>query len=42
VTYPYQNWDRIGCVMTVANTREQAEFLADNYVSQVQLKIASH
>jgi biotin carboxylase len=41
VSYPYQNGDRIGYVMTLGNTREQAEQLADDYVSQVQVKVSS-
>jgi len=39
VSYPYQNSDRIGYVMTLGDTREQAERLADEYISQVRVKI---
>jgi len=40
VSYPYQNSDRIGYVMTLGDTREQAERLADDYVSQVRVKVS--
>jgi biotin carboxylase len=39
VSYPYQNSDRIGYVMTLADTRERAERLADDYIAQVQVKV---
>ncbi|WP_333872973.1 ATP-grasp domain-containing protein [Methylobacter sp.] len=40
VSYPYQNSDRIGYVMTLGDTREQAERLADDYIAQVQVKVS--
>ncbi|WP_221048514.1 ATP-grasp domain-containing protein [Methylogaea oryzae] len=39
VTPPYQNSDRIGCVMALAETRAQAEQCANAYVSQVELAV---
>jgi biotin carboxylase len=40
VSYPYQNADRIGYIMTLGETREQAERLADNYIAQVQVRVS--
>jgi biotin carboxylase len=37
VAYPYQNADRIGYVLTLAATREQAEQAAEQYVAAVEI-----
>ncbi len=39
VGYPYQNADRIGYVMTLAKTRQQAEQLANTFISEVIVKV---
>lgn len=39
VCYPYQNADRIGYIMTYGKTRQQAEQLADDFISGVQVKL---
>jgi biotin carboxylase len=41
VSYPYQNADRIGYIMTVGNTREAAEQLADNFIAQVKITVSN-
>lgn len=41
VSYPYQNADRIGYIMTVGNTRESAEQLADNFIAQVKITVSN-
>lgn len=40
VARPYQNGDRIGYVMTLGDTPEQAALLADAYVAEVRVKVA--
>jgi len=40
VSYPYQNSDRIGYVMTLADTRERAERLAEDFIGQVQVIVS--
>jgi biotin carboxylase len=40
VSYPYQNNDRIGYIMTLGDTREQAERLADDFIAQVRVKVS--
>jgi predicted ATP-grasp superfamily ATP-dependent carboligase len=40
VSYPYQNADRIGYIMTLGETREQAERIADDYIAQVRVKVS--
>ena len=40
VSYPYQNADRIGYIMTFGTTREQAEKLAEDFIAQVQVRLA--
>ncbi len=39
VSYPYQNADRIGYVMTFGDSQRQAEEFADLYISQVKLNV---
>ena len=39
VGYPYQNADRIACVMTLGKTRQHAEQLADDFISAVVVKL---
>jgi hypothetical protein len=39
VGYPYQNADRIGYVMTLGKTRQQAEQLANAFISAVIVKV---
>jgi biotin carboxylase len=39
VSPPYQNADRLGCILVIAKTREHAEQVAEEFVSQVIVRV---